>query len=104
LNQNTNNLNQIWDKSKVESFSKFLEYLKSKNINLSDISFDYSLNTPSAITLSGSSRYKIYLTLNSDIVDAFNAANQFFEKESEAKVAIFNYIDMRYYPDKLYYK
>jgi len=62
------------------------------------------LNTPSAITLIGIHNYKIYLTLNPEILDAFNAANQFFAKESKTKTIISNYIDMRYYPEKLYYK
>ncbi len=104
INQNNSNLNQIWDESSVTSFNKLFDHLKTLKIDQSAISFEYSLNTPSAITLIGINKYKIYLTLNTDIVEAFNAANQFFAKESKDKKVIANYIDMRFYPDKLYFK
>lgn len=104
VSQGNSNINQIWDEASITSFNKLLTYLKSQNIYKNSISFEYSLNTPSAITLIGINQYKIYLTLNADIVDAFNAANQFFAKEDKTKKTIASYIDMRFYPDKLYYK
>lgn len=66
--------------------------------------FEYSLNTPSAVMVDIKNYFKVYLTLNNQIVDAFSAADKFYLVDSQKKSLITNYIDMRYYPEKLYYK
>jgi len=87
----------FWDQEKIKNFNNLINYLNQKYIN--KFSFDYSLNTPSAITLHLSDLYIIHLTLNDQIIDAFKTAEEFTKKEN-----ISNYIDMRFYPEKLYYK
>ncbi len=96
---------KIWDPTQVSSFLKLIEYFYQDGTLKNDsLNFTYSLNRPSAITHHLNEKYDIYLTLNKDIEDAFKAATGFALNNSDNKTAILNYIDARFYPEKLYYK
>ncbi|MDD3808186.1 MAG: hypothetical protein PHG49_01295 [Candidatus Pacebacteria bacterium] len=100
--QNINIPKNLINAEKMKYFSEFINYLQLSNVD--HFEFEYSLNTPSAIILRLNKKYKIYLTLNEDIVDAFNTSQGFYQKESKDMRTITTYIDMRYYPEKLYFK
>ncbi len=102
--QNTNIPSNLLDKEKVDNFIKLANYLKSKPEYTGKYHFEYSLNTPSSITASIKDLFNIYLTLNANIIEAFNTANDFYLKDDKNKSLISSYIDMRFYPEKLYYK
>lgn len=94
---------QIWNQKQINIFKKLVTHLNSENHPLNTLIFSYSFSIPSAITYVSSS-FDILLTLNDDIVKALNIADEFAKKENNPKVVISKYIDVRYYPEKLYYK
>lgn len=100
--QNINIPKNLINEEKMIHFIGLISHLQSANLN--HFEFEYSLNTPSAIILKLNKKYKIYLTLNEDIIDAFNTSQGFYEKENTDMRTITTYIDMRYYPEKLYFK
>lgn len=102
--QNNNLPSNILDQEKTNYFLNLINHLNSNPNYINNFEFEYSLNTPSAIILKLKGYYRALITLNKDIVNAFNAAEGFYEKESRNKNVISSYIDMRYYPEKLYYK
>ena len=93
----------LFSEVQLDSFNKVIEHLISSHIKITDLQFDYSLATPNAITYH-LNKYDVLLTLNKDIVSAINVADEFYKKENTNKSVISNYIDMRYYPEKLYFK
>ena len=102
--QNTNIPKTLLESDKMNHFVKLIQYLNSNKNYINNFEFEYSLNTPNAIVLKLKGYYRAYLTLNQDIIGAFNASEGFYEKESQNNSVISSYIDMRYYPEKLYYK
>ncbi len=84
---------------------KLLEYFyQDGTFDNDNLKFSYSLNRPNAIVHHFDEHYDIYLTLNKDIDEAFKSAVGFANKTDGNKTTILNYIDARFYPEKLYYK
>jgi cell division septal protein FtsQ len=100
--QNINIPKNLISQEKMSHFINFISYLEANKID--HFEFEYSLNTPSAIILKLNKKYKIYLTLSDDIIGAFNTSQGFYQKENKDMHTITTYIDMRYYPEKLYFK
>jgi cell division septal protein FtsQ len=101
-NQNDNLPKNLLDQEKINNFINFVKYLNQNPNYINKFDFEYSLNTPSAVMLYIQNQYNVYLTLNNEIINAFNTAESFYQKEKKGLIS--HYIDMRYYPEKLYYK
>ena len=94
----------LWDQEKINNFIQLVGHLNQQPKYQNNFYFEYSLNTPSAVMAYIDNYFKVYLTLNDQIIEAFNTADKFYTADTQKKNLISNYIDMRYYPEKLYYK
>ncbi|HRZ29919.1 MAG TPA: hypothetical protein P5052_04250 [Candidatus Paceibacterota bacterium] len=105
INQSVNNApKNLLDQTKIDNFQKLINRLNQQPNYQNNFYFEYSLNTPSAIMAYINDNFKVYLTLNDQIIDAFETADKFYLEDTQKKNLISSYIDMRYYPEKLYYK
>ena len=105
INQSQNSVpKNLWDQEKINNFIRLINYLNQQPKYQNNFYFEYSLNTPSAVMAYINNYFKVYLTLNDQIINAFDMADKFYIADTQKKNLISNYIDMRYYPEKLYYK
>lgn len=105
INQPVNNApKKLWDQEKINDFKHLINHLNQEPKYQSNFYFEYSLNTPSAVMAYINNHFKVYLTLNDQIIDAFDTADKFYLEDIQKKNLVSSYIDMRYYPEKLYYK
>ncbi len=105
FNQSANSApKKLWDQEKIDNFKQLINHLNQQPKYQGNFYFEYSLNTPSAVMAYINDHFKVYLTLNDQIIDAFNTADKFYLEDTQKKNLVSSYIDMRYYPEKLYYK
>jgi len=68
------------------------------------VKLEYNFQKQSSLILNRKDGFDIYLTINDKIIDAFKAADIYYLKEIKSRKKAIEYIDARYYPEKLFFK
>ncbi len=93
---------QIFSADQIKNIMLLQDYIlevKKLVINL-----EYSFNKQNSLVIQTKEGFDVYLPINDKIVDAFKAADIYYQKEIQPKKKAIEYIDARYYPEKLFFK
>jgi hypothetical protein len=93
---------EIFSKSQMDTILTLLNY--RENFQLGINHFEYTFRKPNSLVLQTKFNFMIYLSLRPDIVDSLKAAEVYYLKIIKPKNKNIEYIDVRYYPEKLFYK
>jgi len=93
---------EIFSKLQMDSILSLFNY--QKNFQLGINHFEYTFKKPNSLGLQTQLNFIIYLPLGDDITEALKTAEAYYLKVIKPKNKSIEYIDARYYPEKLFYK